>query len=76
MPNGESIWVCTHDPSGDFEGRQFSLLDLQFTAKCGNWETGTTWHNLVDHNKMVTYSGYNKLDYTGVNAHVSTAVSV
>lgn len=39
----QSPWLVIHDPSGDFQGRRFRLLDLQYS----DWPEGTIfWHAL------------------------------
>ena len=39
------LWRVEHDPEGVFRGR-FTLFDLKYTARMGNWPEGITFRNI------------------------------
>lgn len=39
-------WLVIEDPSGDFLGRQFQTVDLQFSAENFTWPNGIRFMNV------------------------------
>ena len=50
--NSGPEWQCVIDPTGDFIGRLFSMTDLRYTARLGNWPNGITWQHIKHPNRV------------------------